>query len=204
MLGLPAVDRLYFWALQVGFGDVHGKTGGAHLGLQWNPRHPRSTAVNWGGYTVDGRLLEGSVSPLPSTPDDPNTRDFEWRAGARYRLGVAPGSSPGWWVATISDLRTGVETLVRELAGGGDRLVEPVVWSEVFARCDDPSVAVRWTDPRLEVEGEWVRPTAYRVNYQAHDRGGCANTDVEADGLGVVQVTAVERRTPQGALVPVP
>lgn len=204
VLDPPAVDRLYFWALQVGFQGPAGKSGGAHLGLQWNRRHPGSTAVNWGGYTIDGRLLEGSGSPLPSAPGDPNTRDFPWRAGVPYRLRVEPGLLPGWWRGVVVDLADGAETTVRELAGGGDRLADAVVWSEVFARCDDPSVSVRWSDPRLAGDAGWVRPAAYRVNYQAHARGGCANTDVQVDARGVLQVTAVTRHTPQDALVPVP
>lgn len=200
----PSVSRLYFWALQVAFHGPAGKTGGAHLGLQWNPRHPQSVAVNWGGYTIDGRLLEGSASSLPSTPSDPNTRDFSWKPEVPYRLAVGPGERSGWWRGTVVDLAAGTETVVRELRGEGDRLAEPVVWSEVFARCDDPSVAVRWSDPRLETAGGWVQPAAYRVNYQAHERGGCANTDVVVDDRGVRQVTNVARRSGQGALVPVP
>ena len=46
----PRVTDLYFWAVQANFGDQGGETGGAHLGLQWNRRHPDNTAVNWGGY----------------------------------------------------------------------------------------------------------------------------------------------------------
>ena len=45
----PTVDRLYFWALQADFatGDAGRRpAGGAHLGLQWHPQHPGSTAVN--------------------------------------------------------------------------------------------------------------------------------------------------------------
>ena len=72
----PIVDRLVFWALQVSFVQPGG--GGAHLGLQHHPRFPASSAANWGGYAPpgEGDLLEGSQSPLPSTPNDPNTRDF--------------------------------------------------------------------------------------------------------------------------------
>ena len=54
---------------------------------------PVSKAVNWGGYAdiADVRsVLEGTPSPLPSTPDDPNTRDYPWQSRAwRYRLRMA-------------------------------------------------------------------------------------------------------------------
>jgi hypothetical protein len=42
------------------------------------------------------------------------------------------------------------------------------------------------------------------VNYQRHADGGCANTVSVADGVGLVQRTAVERTTPQGARLAVP
>lgn len=89
----PATDRLVFWALQVSFVKPGG--GGAHLGLQWNRRHPGGTAVNWGGYAPDGSLLSGSASPLPSTPDDPNTRDLLWWPRRPYRLSIIPVEEPG-------------------------------------------------------------------------------------------------------------
>ena len=75
VLAPPAGDHLYFWALQVAFPGA----GAAHLGLQWNHRHPGFGAVNWGGYAADGSLLAGTESPLPSTPADPNTRDYPWQ-----------------------------------------------------------------------------------------------------------------------------
>ena len=57
----PQVDHLYFWALQASFGDGRRSHGGAHLGLQWNNRHPGNTAANWGGYHHSGRILDGST-----------------------------------------------------------------------------------------------------------------------------------------------
>ena len=39
----PVVDRLYFWALQATFNDATTDHGGAHLGLQCNPRYPGSS-----------------------------------------------------------------------------------------------------------------------------------------------------------------
>src|SRR5207237_726844 len=82
----PVVDHLYFWALQVSFPGA----GAAHLGLQWNDRHPGFGAVNWGGYAADGSLLPGTESPLPSTPADPNTRDSPSKPRRPYRLRVPP------------------------------------------------------------------------------------------------------------------
>lgn len=183
----PSVPRLYFWALQATFTDgVGARHGGGHLGLQWHPRHPGSTAVCWGGYDARGAELDGSASPLPSGTGNPNTRDLAWMPGRPHRLRIARGEE-GWvgWV----DGRA-----VRALHAGGDRLTGLVVWSEVFARCDDPSVTVRWSgfDPA---------PDALRASYQAHRLGGCANTTALADGDGVLQVTTAERAVPDGGSV---
>lgn len=198
----PAVDRLYFWALQVSFADGAQRLGGGHIGLQWNPRHPGHGAVNWGGYraqTRGGEILDGSVSKLPSARGDRNTRDFPWQPGRPYRLRVAavPGQA-GAWRGTVTDMATLTETTVRDLYGGGTGLVAPVVWSEVFAGCDAPSVTVRWS--RLEAitaDGEVLAPPSVRVNYQPEEHGGCPNTNVTADGPGILQTTTTPRTTPQ-------
>lgn len=205
----PAVDRLYFWALQASFtDDARHAHGGAHLGLQWNARHPKSCAANWGGYAGDGLLLEGSPSPLASAPQDPNTRDYPWHAERRYRLHIGPSvDRAGWWRGTITDLESGTASVVRDLHGdgGGNRLTGPVVWSEVFARCDDPSVRVRWSDMQaLTVDGEVLRPRGVEVSYEPHAAGGCDNTDVVAGGHGLVQVTNTARITGHAAIVALP
>jgi hypothetical protein len=194
----PAVDHLYFWALQVGFPGA----GGAHLGLQWNHRHPGFGAANWGGYATSGRLLEGTASTLASTPADPNTRDYAWQPGRPYRLRVRRGT-PGTWRGEVADLTTGEESLVRELYAESDFVHEPMVWSEVFARCDDPSVVVRWSDfAVVDERGATHAPTAMAVNYQTHANGGCANTvSVLGTDGGVLQVTNAERVIPQGAVL---
>ncbi len=198
----PATADLYFWALQVGFSTAEGSVGGAHLGLQWNARHPGSTAVNWGGYGRAGGLLEGTPSALPSRPHDPNTRDFPWRPGVSYRLRIEPGSGPGWWRGTVTDVAAGQTTVVRELAGGGDRLTDPVQWSEVFAPCDAPSVVVAWREPR-GVTPDGVRvPTRYRIGFQAYRDGGCTNTDVAVGDDAIRQITDVTRRRRDGSTVP--
>lgn len=198
----PAVDSLYFWALQVGFaGD--GDRGAAHVGLQWNADHPGRGAVNWGGYAPGGGLLWGTESALASTPHDPNTRDYPWQPRRPYRLRVSPADGlAGHWQGEVTDLVTGEATVIRHLDAGGDHLVSPVVWSEVFARCDDPSVSVRWS--QLEgrtAAGGVVRPRGLSVNYQARAAGGCDNTTVGLDEQGVVQTTNAERSVPGGELL---
>ena len=212
VLQLPAVRRLYFFALQATFASERRLRGSAHLGLQWNPSFPESTAANWGGYgsgDAGHRLLSGSASPLPSSRSDDNTRDFAWKPGRRYRLRIAPSpeSPPDVhaWRGTITDLETGTETVVRDLFTDGAYLTAPMVWSEVFARCEQPSVSVRWSDLHaVTAGGDDVRPHRVRVNYQSRDEGGCDNTSVVVDELGVIQATSVERQIPQGALLPVP
>jgi len=207
----PAVRRLYFWALQVSFATDRTLRGGAHLGLQWNPRFPATTAANWGGYAPAdvGGLLKGSPSPLPSARNDPNTRDFRWEPGRRSLLRVAPSpEAPAEvhaWRGTITDLGSGGETVVRDLYTEGAFLAAPVVWTEGFARCEQPGVAARWSDLRaVDGSGTVIRPSRVRVNYQSRADGGCDNTSVIPDELGIVQATAVQRQVPQGALLPVP
>jgi hypothetical protein len=196
----PMVDHLYFWALQVGFPGA----GGAHLGLQWNHRHPGFGAVNWGGYAVSGGLLAGTESSLSSTPADPNTRDYAWEPARPYRLRVQRAAA-GVWRAEVVDVRRGRGSVVRDLFAGGEYLADLMVWSEVFARCDDPSVVVRWSDPQVVTErGERFSPIALAVNYQSHANGGCANTTSAIDPAsgGVLQITNTERVTPQDAALP--
>ena len=74
---------------------------------------------------------------------------------------------------------------MRDLYVPGDRISGVVMWSEVFARCDDPSVAVRWSDPSATtIDGDVVHPDRVSTNYQTHVDGGCANTDSSPDGAG--------------------
>lgn len=241
VIELPSVDRLYFWALQADFADGAGRgpvrrAGGAHLGLQWHPQHPGSTAVNWGGYGPDGAELSGSVSALPSALHNVNTRNFRWRPGSPYRLtisrvdggdggaggagtvgggagdgGLGGGRAPGFgpdgfplWRGSVSDA-DGDTTVVRDLYAPGDRISGAIMWSEVFARCDHPSVGARWSDPvAVALDGSIVRPDRLSVNYQSRADGGCTNTDSRADDIGVVQWTNTERTTRQGAAIAVP
>lgn len=208
----PAVPRLYFWALQVSFAAGPRLQGGAHLGLQWHPRCPGSTAVNFGGYGPaerGTRVLEGTTSELQGRRRQPNTRDFPWQLGHRYRLAVspAPEAPEGLkaWRGTVEDLDGGGLQVVRDLYTRGEYLHSPMVWSEVFARCEHPSVVVRWSDLRATAaSGEELRPAHVRVNYQTRVDGGCDNTSVALDELGILQITAVQREVPQAAVLPVP
>jgi hypothetical protein len=192
----PQVAELYFWALQVTFSDRGRRFGGGHLGLQWHPQHPGSTAVNWGGYAPAGGELDGSVSPLPSALGNPNTRDMAWEPNRPYRLGVSRGA--GGWIGAV-DGRP-----VRELHAGGAELVDLMVWSEVFARCDDPPVVVRWSElVARDASGREHRPDRLTVTYQSVADGGCSNTDVVVapGGGSVEQRTSVPRTVRHGTVL---
>lgn len=178
----PSVAALYFWALQVTFVDASGATvGGAHIGLQWHPRHPGSTAVNFGGYSADGVALEGSTSALPSATGNENTRDYPWKAGASYRLTVFKNG--GGWTGAITDLATGVVTEIRTLNVDAASVDRALVFSEVFAPCDAPRSEVVWTG--LKLPGT--------ATYQSVEAGGCSNSDQRVIRRGVVQRTNANR-----------
>jgi hypothetical protein len=181
----PAVDELYFWALQTSFLDGGRHIGAAHLGLQWHSLYPGGTAVNWGGYRDGASELEGEQSTLPSALDNPNTRDFAWRPRTPYRLRIS-GDGDGWWTGSVTDLTTQEATVVRRLHGGGNALANPMVWSEVFARCDDPSVVVRWSDLL-------PRPVRLTPTYQTHEDGGCGNSTSRREGDAYLQITNTVR-----------
>lgn len=206
VLEAPAVDRLYFWALQVGFHDGENGRGGAHAGLQWHGRRPRQRAVNWGGYrdaADGGGEFDGSVSTLPRLNPAGNTMRYGWEVGTPYRLRVHRAGEV--WRATVTDLDSGQTTVIRDLDAPGPYLVDPVVWSEVFAECDDPSVTVRWSDlSALTTDGAAVRPRSVSVTYQAASAGGCPNTTVAADHVGVLQTTNVRRTVGHGETIPLP
>jgi hypothetical protein len=184
----PVVPKLYFWALQ-----VSSATGaGAHLGLQWGADPGRRMQhVNWGGYGSDGRELSGSPSVLPSSFGNPNTRDYDWKAGSPYRLRISQDGE-GWagWVGDV---------LVRHL-DVRDRLLEsPMVWSEVFADCDDPTVTVHWSDPTVvTASGREIPIHAAIARYQSRHEGGCDNTSSGVEGDTFVQTTSTPRRSPAG------
>jgi hypothetical protein len=202
----PRVDRLYFWALQVGFSDGRRTHGAGHTGLQWHSRATSGRAVNWGGYRDlrdGGDELDGSRPTLPALNPQGNTARYAWRVGQPYRFDVF--RSDRGWRATVTDVSSGETTVIRDLFAAGTELVDPVVWSEVFARCDDPSVSIRWTGlEATTASGIRVRPGTARVTYQQVEAGGCTNTTVGTDDLGLVQVTNTGRRVAHGDEVVVP
>jgi hypothetical protein len=206
ILVAPSVPALSFWALQASFQNRGRAAGAGHLGLQWHSGHPGATAVNWGGYGAGGGELEGSTSALPSAMANVNTRDFHWDARVAYRLRISlAGDAPNGqraWRGEVTNLDTGQTTVVRDLWADGSALGDAVVWSEVFARCDDPSASVRWSGLSME-DDQGGRSAASRVqvNYQSLGDGGCATTDSSVDGRGVVQATGTTRQTPQGTVL---
>lgn len=165
------------------------------------------TAVNWGGYrsaAEGGGELDGTASALPpALGDNPNTRLYPWEPQHPYRIEISREADR--WRATVTDLATGIGTVVRDLACPGDRIARPVVWTESFSRCDDPPVTVRWSDMRAwAMSGRRVGVTAVRVSYQAWGDGGCTNTTARADGRGVLQLTATAREVHHAAVLHVP
>lgn len=193
----PDLDDLVFMAMQVSFAEPAG--GGAHLGLQHHPRFPNRSAVNWGGYARGGGLLTGSTSDLVSTPNDVNTRDFDWRAGVAYRLEITRGRElpdGGWsWLGSVTD-EVGVRTLVRELFTVGSAIRDPIVWVECFAPCDSAPFSVRWSDAAVTtLDGAEIPIRTMRAAYQSAAQGGCTNTSSFLDGSSFAQRTNTPRST---------
>ncbi len=206
----PVVDALCFWALQVSFVDRGRDGGGAHLGLQW---YPPASGVDGGQLgrlpTRGWRARRFGLEPAQRHGQREHPRSG--LAPRRpYRLRVAPGDHPApagatAWRGEVTDTVTGVAVVVRDLFAAGDRLASPMVWSELFTRCDDPGVEVRWSALRLwSATGEVHDVQQVRVNYQALGDGGCSTTDVQVDADGVVQRSGTRRRTPTGAVLAVP
>lgn len=200
----PTVSMLYFWALQVSFVGPSGRIGGAHIGLQHHASYPGGAAVNWGGYRDGAGELEGSVSALPSALSNINTRNFAWQPNNRYTLRVYRSPEQGWR-GSIVNHTTEEETVIRDLWVDADHLLSPVVWSEVFAHCDHPSAAVRWTELiGVGVDGTHHESRSVRLNYQTHQDGGCANTNTSIDGNGFLQRTNIERVNRTGQILSLP
>lgn len=194
----PTVAMLYFWALQVSFVGPNGRIGGAHIGLQNHPSYPGNGAVNWGGYRDGAGELDGSVSALPSALNNINTRTYPWQPNRRYTYRVYRSPDRGWR-GSVVDQQASEETVIRDLWVDATHLSSPVVWSEVFAHCDHPSAAVRWTDlVGIGLDGTRHDVRSVQLNYQTHQDGGCANTNTSTDDRGFVQRTATERLTQTG------
>ena len=77
-----------------------------------------------------------------------------------------------------------------------------MVWSEVFARCDDPSVVVRWSDLSVTTASGAAHPDRLAVSYQTKLDGGCDNTSVRIARGVAEQHTNVPREIPPGAVLP--
>ena len=202
----PTTTDLYFWALQASFCSGTTSHGGAHLGLQHISGYPNHCAVNWGGYKNRGGELAGTESALSSSRNNVNTRDYHWEAGRAYRLEIAKAGDGGWRGSVI-DVAANERTVVRELACAGSELAHVVMWSEVFAPCDAPSVTVRWSNPTAHIgamNGELWSPDEMRISYQTVDNGGCSNTAStrDSDGSGaLLQVTNTARPNQHGATI---
>lgn len=198
----PAVAELYFWALQASFQSGDQRTGAGHFGLQHHPSYPGAGAVNWGGYhdgSSGGGILDGTRSTLPSTLGNANTFDYPWAVGQRYRLEIAL-AEPGHWRGSITDLLTDTTTVVRELFNDADHLVDPMIWSEVFADCDAAPVEIRWSSlAAASLDGQFVKPTGVALSYQRESDGGCSNTSTIVEDGWLTQRTAAERVHRHGA-----
>jgi hypothetical protein len=233
----PAVEQLYFWALQASFVEADGtELGAAHTGLQWNPRHPDGRAVNWGGYPSAHsnwkRNIGGSVNQLPGFDDDQNTRHYDWQPHRPYRLAIdavpgepfTAGARKGRrkigrlgrtpldtftgtaWRATVTDLTTGSVQVLRDLYGGGSELRGLCVWTEWFCDCDDPTVAVTWTEFRFRTaDGVEHEPTGVSVNHPSD--GNCTNTShriiTQTPELVIEQRMNTEREILHGTVIPI-
>jgi hypothetical protein len=182
----PRARELWFWALQASF----GRAGGAHLGLQWHPDYPGSTAANFGGYARGGGELAGGVLAHPSALGNPNTCDFAWAPSRPYRLAIAQAAA-GQWSGSID----GEVLRVLSCDDGGVGLIEPMVWTECFARCDAPPATARWSDFEVRTDrGDVIAVHAARVNYQSLGEGGCDTGRIDELGGGVwLQTTGVSR-----------
>ncbi|HKZ19787.1 MAG TPA: hypothetical protein VJQ57_06715 [Acidimicrobiia bacterium] len=201
----PLSTDLYFWALQASFAGRGGISGGAHLGLQWHNAYPGGTAVNWGGYDAQGRILSGTDSDLPSPIGNPHTRSYPWLQGNSYRLTISSDRErgPGWWRGAITDLESEEELVVRSLQSPGDRLVAAMTWTEAFCRCDAEAAAVIWSNPGgITVDGDEFGVESASTTYQSEADGGCSNTDSRALPYGITQITGVSRTNPPGTLLP--
>jgi hypothetical protein len=197
----PAVARLYFWALQVSFVEAGRELGAGHTGLQWHSSAPAG-AVNWGGYFSGGApagsdgTLPGSVSALPPVDGNPHTRHFAWSPGRKYRFRVWSPTA-GAWRSEVTDVDRGETTVIRDLLVEAHGLASPLVWSEVFAACDDPPTEVRWSQlEAIEGTGQVHTARSVRLTYQSFADGGCSNTETYADGESFVQVTGLPAARP--------
>lgn len=166
--------------------------------------------MNWGGYYSSGSSetgeLPGSELQLQSAPGNPNTGDYLWTAGHRYRYQIERSPERGWR-GSIIDTGTGAQTVIRDLFCDGDELTNLMVWTEAFADCDDPPTTVRWSNLRIATDHDRALAVgAVRVNYQSLADGGCITSDCVGDqsegaATGITQRTGVPRTTAQGSML---
>lgn len=197
----PDGPWLYFWALQASFQHGSQPMGAGHFGLQHHPEYPADGALNWGGYHHGGGELPGSTSPLGSAVGNANTSNFQWEPRRKYRYRISRSPDRGWR-GSIVDLQTGDETVARDLWVDATHLSNPMVWSEVFAPCDGPTVAVAWSDLHgIDADGHRVNAESVRINYQSVGDGGCSNTSVTSRSGTIVQTTNEQRTQPTGKIL---
>ncbi len=206
VLSTPPAERLVFWALQANFMDGQQSMGAGHFGLQHHAAYPGAGAVNWGGYhdRASGSTgeLVGSALSAPSALNNANTCNYRWDAGLPYTYRIAL-VSPGVWRGWIID-PVGVPTHVRDLHCSGSSLAHPMVWTESFAHCDEPSTKVRWSGLEARnFDGTVFTPDSVTVNYQTETNGGCSNTNTSIERHGIVQETNAARTVRQGDQLPV-
>ena len=200
----PVVDRLYFWALQATFNDATTDHGGAHLGLQWNPRYPGSRAANWGGYAnvgqwgVDPRGHSVAAPEHAERPEHPRLPVAAGRAVPLAHLAVRRRMARrdhrhddrAHAARARPSHRRRPTDVADDVVGGLRPLRSP--------ERDGALVEPEWTT----ASGRVVSPTRVRVTFPSG--GDCPNTDVGTDGIGVFQRTNTPRTHRDGDVLVLP
>ncbi len=200
----PTLDHLVAFAMQGVFTKPGG--GSCYLGLQHHPQFPDSGAVNWGGHNADGNSLDGSSSLLPSALDDVTTRDFAWREGTPYQLSIERGEEQldgsFLWTGSVTDLRVGERTVIREIVSDSPHLRAPVMYVEAFSPCDAPRFQAEWSNATaVSSGGDEHAVRSMRVDYLPYAAGGCTNTDVFVKNSVFVQATGRMRTAKPGTML---
>ncbi|MBK9297874.1 MAG: hypothetical protein IPN02_13790 [Candidatus Microthrix sp.] len=187
-------------------GWLHSSSGNANsVDYPWRVGVPyRLTVARAPGDLATGPSAPGYGVPEATTSDPlaaaPPPGFTAWRATITP---LAAGPDAGVSANVGSPAHTAEPQVIRDLWAPGDRLVSPMVWSEVFARCDAVPVRVAWSNPTaIDERGNVHRVQSARVNYQSVADGGCSNTEVSvtaaADGPAWLHSTSTERRTRPG------
>jgi hypothetical protein len=118
-----------------------------------------------------------------------------------YQLRVWSPSAGVWRSSVVDATRAEEPTVIRDLLVPAATLASPVVWAEVFARCDDQATEARWTSlEAVDGDGTVHRVTEVNVTYQSESAGGCSNTEAAVDGDAFVQRTGLADVRPAAAL----